>query len=71
MEEECYPAISMNPSSCDRLTEDTLDIKEEATDIKDEYSETESIHSSCPSSPQSQIIQGNEIHFDVDMVSLT
>ncbi|XP_048517459.1 cyclic AMP response element-binding protein A isoform X5 [Dendroctonus ponderosae] len=67
MEDECYPAISMNPS-CDRLTDDTMEIKEEEAEIKEEYSETDSIHSSCPSSPHSQIIQGNEIHFDVDMV---
>lgn len=67
MEDECYPAISMN-TSCDRVTEDAMNIKEEEAEIKEEYSETDSIHSSCPSSPQSQIIHGNEIHFDVDMV---
>ncbi|XP_050296155.1 cyclic AMP response element-binding protein A isoform X2 [Anthonomus grandis grandis] len=70
MEDECYPAISMNPSSCDRLTDVQMHIKEEITDIKDEYSsETESIHSSCPSSPQPQLVQENEIQFDVSQIS--
>ncbi|KAL1487742.1 hypothetical protein ABEB36_015579 [Hypothenemus hampei] len=67
MEDECYPTISMNPN-CDKLPEETIEIKEEETEIKDEFSETESVHSSCPSSPQSQIINhGNEIQFDVNM----
>ncbi|ENN83270.1 hypothetical protein YQE_00371, partial [Dendroctonus ponderosae] len=70
MEDECYPAISMNPS-CDRLTDDTMEIKEEEAEIKEEYSETDSIHSSCPSSPHSPIIQGNKIHFDVDITKFT
>ncbi|XP_066150446.1 cyclic AMP response element-binding protein A isoform X1 [Euwallacea fornicatus] len=65
MEEECYPSISMNPT-CDKITEEILEIKEES-DIKEEFSETESMQSSCPSSPQSQVLQGNEIHFDMDM----
>lgn len=69
MEDECYPSISMNPT-CDRITEE-IEIKEEEADIKEEYSETDSLHSSCPSSPHSQIIQGNEIQFDVDMVGLS
>ena len=43
MEEECYPAISMN-TACDRLTEETsIAIKEETEDIKEEYSETQSL----------------------------
>ncbi|CAH1131445.1 unnamed protein product [Ceutorhynchus assimilis] len=74
MDEECYPTISMNPeSACDRLQEETLEIKEEETEIKEEYSETESTHSSCPSSPspQAQFIDGSEIQFDVDMSQIS
>lgn len=44
MEDECFPAIPMN-TACTRLASEIV--------IKDEpFSETESIHSSCPSSPQ-------------------
>ncbi|KAK9721975.1 Basic region leucine zipper [Popillia japonica] len=44
MEDECFPAIPMN-TACTRLSPEVV--------IKDEpFSETESIHSSCPSSPQ-------------------
>ncbi|KRT86808.1 hypothetical protein AMK59_3011, partial [Oryctes borbonicus] len=44
MEDECFPAIPMN-TACTRLSSEVV--------IKDEpFSETESVHSSCPSSPQ-------------------
>ncbi|KAF7266879.1 cyclic AMP response element-binding protein A-like isoform X4 [Rhynchophorus ferrugineus] len=67
MEDECYPTIQMN-TDCSRLTDDAIEIKEETTEIKEEYSESESIHSSCPSSPQSHLVNGNEIHLDVEMM---
>ncbi|XP_060523568.1 cyclic AMP response element-binding protein A isoform X2 [Cylas formicarius] len=69
MEEEYYPAIKMN-TACTRLTDthDTLDIKEEA-DFKEEMSETESVESSCPSSPQGHFIGTNDV-IDVNMATL-
>ncbi|XP_030748871.1 cyclic AMP response element-binding protein A-like isoform X2 [Sitophilus oryzae] len=70
MEDECYPSIQMNTSD-DRLTEDSVEIKEEVTNIKDEYSETDSIQSSCPSSPQPQFVSSNEIHIDSEILTNT
>lgn len=69
MEEECYPAISMNPNN-KHTDMESIEIKEE--DIKDEFSETESTNSSCPSSPQPQLVaKRNEIHLDVNMAQLS
>lgn len=58
MEDECYPAISMN-TACGVRLGDEIDIKDEP------YSETDSMHSSCPSSPQHESYQTYESHLDV------
>jgi hypothetical protein len=61
MEDECFPAIPLN-AACERLTKEAITIKDEP------ISETDSTHSSCPSSPQSSFMNTSELHFDVDMV---
>ncbi|RZC38735.1 cyclic AMP response element-binding protein A-like, partial [Asbolus verrucosus] len=61
MEDECFPAIPLN-TACERLSKEAITIKDEP------ISETDSTHSSCPSSPQSSFMNTSELHFDVDMV---
>lgn len=63
MEDECFPAISMNAASA-QLKSDPLDIKEEPS------SETDSNHSSSPSSPHSIYVNASDIPLDVEMVSI-
>ncbi|XP_045483005.1 cyclic AMP response element-binding protein A-like isoform X4 [Harmonia axyridis] len=66
MEDECFPAISMK-KACGKLN-DMEDEIEEDIDIKDEpMSETESIHSSCPSSPQSILQTTSDLQFNIDI----
>ncbi|XP_018565838.1 cyclic AMP response element-binding protein A [Anoplophora glabripennis] len=60
MEDECFPAISMN-TSCVRLQHEPVTIKDEPT------SETDSPHSSCPSSPQSIYVNASDLPLDVEM----
>ncbi|CAG9823211.1 unnamed protein product [Phaedon cochleariae] len=60
MEEECFPAISMK-TACDRLEQDSVSIKDEP------HSETDSNHSSCPSSPQSIYVNASDMPLDVEM----
>ncbi|CAH1114231.1 unnamed protein product [Psylliodes chrysocephalus] len=60
MEDECFPAISMK-TACGNLQSDTLHIKDEPN------SETDSNHSSCPSSPQSIYVNASDIPLDVEM----
>ncbi|KAJ3641325.1 hypothetical protein Zmor_027837 [Zophobas morio] len=62
MEDECFPAIPLN-TACERLTNEAITIKDEP------LSETDSTHSSCPSSPHSSFMNTSELHFDVDMKS--
>lgn len=62
MEDECFPAISMNAGSV-QIQHDPLTIKDEPS------SETESNHSSSPPSPHSTYIHTNDIPIDVEMVS--
>jgi len=49
MEDECYPAIPAN-KACGKVDDDEIDIKDEP------ISETDSQHSSCPSSPHHNFI---------------
>ncbi|KAJ8931748.1 hypothetical protein NQ314_015280 [Rhamnusium bicolor] len=60
MEDECFPAISMN-TACIRLQHEPITIKDEPS------SETDSPHSSCPSSPQSIYVNSNDVPLDVEM----
>lgn len=56
MEDECFPAISMN-TACTRLPTEIM--------VKDEpFSETESLHSSCPPSPQSSNLTNSDTYVD-------
>lgn len=67
MEDECFPAISMK-KACGKLNDMDDDMEEEEIEIKDEpMSETESLHSSCPSSPQS-ILPNSDLQFNIDFV---
>ncbi|KAF5287687.1 hypothetical protein FQA39_LY15787 [Lamprigera yunnana] len=60
MEDECFPAISLN-TACGRLTGDTSLL------IKDEpVSESDSPQSSCPSSPQPTFLHHNDNSMDTD-----
>lgn len=62
MEDECFPAISMN-TACGRLSEDVV-IKDEPT------SESNSPQSSCPSSPQPAFLNHSDGSMDTsDIVS--
>lgn len=63
MEDECFPAISMNTASV-HIQHDPLTIKEEPS------SETDSNHSSSPSSPHSIYVNASDIPLDVEMVSV-
>lgn len=64
MEDECFPAISMS-KAC-RKTNDEDDDKDEEPAIKQEpVSETDSLNSSCPSSPQSALFNDN-LQFTID-----
>lgn len=56
MDDECFQTINMN-LACGRLTTE-ISIKDEP------YSETESTHSSCPSSPQPTFICQSESSVD-------
>lgn len=60
MEDECFPAISMK-TACARLQHEPITIKDEPT------SETDSPHSSCPSSPQSIYVNASDLPLDVEM----
>lgn len=60
MEDECFPAISMKSAS-GQLQHDPLTIKEEAS------SDTDSNHSSSPSSPHSIYVNASDIPLDVDV----
>lgn len=64
MEDECFPTLPLS-AACERLSQEAMQIKDEP------LSETDSMHSSCPSSPQSTFMNTCELHFDVDMVLLT
>ncbi|CAH1954632.1 unnamed protein product [Acanthoscelides obtectus] len=67
MEDECFPAISMN-TACTKLQHDEL--TNEEIDIKDEpNSETDSTQSSCPSSPHSIYVNASDLPLDVEMTS--
>lgn len=60
MEDECFPAISLN-TACGRLTGDTNLL------IKDEpVSESDSPQSSCPSSPQPTFMHHSDTSMDTD-----
>lgn len=61
MDEECFPTVSMN-TACGRLTAESITVKDEP------ISETDSTHSSCPPSPQCNILQLAE-SMDTDVVS--
>lgn len=52
MDEECFPTVSMS-TACGRLSE-TVTVKDEPV------SETDSMHSSCPPSPQSSFLHLTE-----------
>lgn len=60
MDEECFPTVSMS-SACGRLSE-TVTVKDEPV------SETDSMHSSCPPSPQSNFLHLTE-SMDTEVVS--
>ncbi|KAJ8958330.1 hypothetical protein NQ318_017476, partial [Aromia moschata] len=60
MEDECFPAISMK-TACGRLQHEPITIKDEPS------SETDSPHSSCPSSPQSIYINSSDVPLDIEM----
>lgn len=60
MEDECFPAMSMN-QACGRLSE-CVSIKDEPMSESDN-----SPHSSCPSSPQSIIINPADMSFEVNI----
>lgn len=63
MEDECFPAISVN-TAFGRLTGDANVM------IKDEpLSESDSPHSSCPSSPQPAFVHHSDTSMDTDIVS--
>lgn len=65
MEDECFPAISMN-TACGRLSGEANVI------IKDEpISETDSPHSSCPSSPQHQFLHHSDTSMDTTDIHTT
>lgn len=68
MEDECFPAISMN-TACSRLSSIDVEIKDEPN------SETDSTHSSCPSSPQHNFLNNDTsvddyFNTDTEMFSL-
>ncbi|KAG5888352.1 hypothetical protein JTB14_020752 [Gonioctena quinquepunctata] len=60
MEDEYYPAISMK-TACGDMDHDHISVKDEPN------SETDSNHSSCPSSPQSIYVNASDIPLDVEM----
>ncbi|XP_072390655.1 cyclic AMP response element-binding protein A isoform X1 [Diabrotica undecimpunctata] len=60
MDDECFPVISMK-DACNNLQHDPLNIKDEPA------SETDSNHSSCPSSPQSIYVNASDVLLDVEM----
>lgn len=60
MEDECFPTVSME-SACERLSDNNVTVKDEP------ISETDSVHSSCPPSPQSSFLHLSE-PADVEMV---
>ncbi|XP_044761223.1 cyclic AMP response element-binding protein A isoform X1 [Coccinella septempunctata] len=65
MEDECFPAISMK-KACGKLNDMEDEVDEEEIEIKDEpMSESESVHSSCPSSPQS-VLPTSDLQFNID-----
>lgn len=61
MDEECFPTVSMN-TACGRLSADTVTVKDEPV------SETDSMHSSCPPSPQPSFLHLTE-SMDTEVVS--
>nr|CAI5844801.1 unnamed protein product [Callosobruchus analis] len=66
MEDECFPAISMN-TACTKLQHE---LENEEIEIKDEpNSETDSTHSSCPSSPHSIYVNASDLPLDAEMTS--
>ncbi|KAK9879200.1 hypothetical protein WA026_004048 [Henosepilachna vigintioctopunctata] len=66
MEDECFPAISMK-KACSKLNDIDDEIEDEI-EIKDEpMSETESLHSSCPASPQTLLSSAADLHFNIDL----
>lgn len=63
MEDECFPAISMNTSTV-KIHSECIEIKEEPS------SETDSNHSSSPPSPHPIYVNASDIPVDVEMVGL-
>ncbi|XP_074032273.1 cyclic AMP response element-binding protein A isoform X2 [Leptinotarsa decemlineata] len=61
MDDEYYPAISMK-TDCGDMEQDHVSIKDEPS------SETDSNHSSCPSSPHSIYVNASDMPLDVEMV---
>lgn len=56
MDDECFPTVNVN-LACGRLGPEII--------IKDEpYSESESVHSSCPASPETNFVCHNESSVD-------
>lgn len=64
MEDECFSAISMN-TACSRLTDEEVVIKDEP------LSESDSPHSSCPTSPHPAYSHCSDNSMDIDIVPVS